>query len=250
VPEALRQIPLHLQIAGALKDQILTRKEGFRSGDKIPSIRALAREWKVGYNAAERAVAYLKTEGLVRTDGSGTYVNGPRGTLGPQQRLRLAARPEGEAQDVLAAGLVPCPGYVLPILGLTKNSQVIRREWVTREEGSPDAVQLTVTWCPPSLAGAVPELLDASLPFDMGAAAATFWTRTGHDVSDLAGWSAFEARAVKDDGREAPLLGLELSGFVLAGVYTWATPGAEGDVTEYGEYVVRPGRVIESSLEP
>jgi DNA-binding transcriptional regulator YhcF (GntR family) len=247
MPPVTRREPLHLQLAGFYKQQILDGT--LRPGDRVPSVREMAASSQVGQHVAQRAVEYLKTEGLVRTDGTGTYVAERRAVLGPQQRMRLTAAPADETQETLAAGLVPCPEYVLPILGLAAGDLVARREWVTWEAGSPEPARLSVTWCPPLAVGAVPELLWKA-PLDPRGAAALIAERTGRDPGELTGRSGFECRSAKDDRREIPLLHLAVFAHVLAVVYTWSTPGEHGEVLEYTEFILPPGRVVEFDLEP
>jgi GntR family transcriptional regulator len=241
VPEVERQEPLHLQVSGFFKSQILSGEK--HEGDRLPSVREIRDQWQVGQNVAQRAIEHLKTEGLVRTDATGTYVAAPRAAYGPQQRLRLSAAPAGETQEVLSARLRAMPDYIRPILG--EANGVIRREWVTRENGRP--ARLSVSWCLPSALQSVPELLDAAPLPDPRGAAAMLTERAGRSVQDLAGRTGFECRAAKDDGRELVHLGLQPGAYVLAGVYTWRTGD---DVLEYGEYILPPGRVIESDMEP
>lgn len=253
MPQAQRQEPLHLQISGFYKQEILRGR--LVPGDRLPSIREIVRNWTdsdggpIGQNTAQRAVEHLKTEGLVRTGPGGTFVAEPRAAISPQQRMRLDAAPASEVIEVTFAGMTDCPAYVRPILGLDPlGGRVIRREWVTRENGVPS--RLTVTWLPPEYALAVPALL-ARVPLpDPRGAAALIAERDGLAVADLAGRAGFEARAAKDDGRERVLLELGPGSFVLAGVWTWRRPGPDGEVIEYGEYILPPGRVIESDLEP
>jgi DNA-binding transcriptional regulator YhcF (GntR family) len=252
MPQARRQEPLHLQIAGYYKKEITEGRLHYR--DRLPSIRDIRRSWTdsdggpIGQNTAQRAIEYLRTEGLVTTGSEGTFVAEPRAAIGPQQRMRLAAVPVSERQQVTAAELTEAPAYVLPVLGLEPGSLVVRREWVTWEGDQP--VRLSVSWCRPLAAAAVPALLDAEPLPDPRGAAALIAEATGLLVADLAGYAAFECRRAHEDGRELPLLRIDPGSFVLAGVWTWRSPGPGGDVIEYGEYILPPGRVIESTLEP
>jgi DNA-binding transcriptional regulator YhcF (GntR family) len=242
VPPVQRNAPAYRQLADFYTRQILTGE--LRPGDRLPSVRDMASASGVGQNTAQRAVLQLATDGLVRADATGTYVAERRAAISPQQRLRLDAHPSSEIQLVLSAGLVPCPDYVLPILGLSSGDQVLRREWVTSEDAA--AARLTVTWHRPSAALAVPELLTADELPDPRGGAAMLADRTGAGAAALRGRAGFECRAARDDGREIPLLRLD-DVFVLAGVWVWYLGG---ETVEYGEYVLPPGRVIETDLEP
>jgi len=244
MPRAERQVPLHLQISSHYKRKILDGE--IRSGDRLPSLRAITVEWGVGLPTAQRAIDYLRTEGLVRTGPEGTFANGHRAKYGPQQRMRAAVAPAGEQVEMRYAGLAEAPAYVVPVLGLLEVKPrfwpVIRREWVIREDdGRP--YMLAVSWSAPEVAESAPELL-ALAPLAVPEAK-LIAERTGREVTW--GHCGREARQVKDDGREGPLLHLPPDACVLAEVYTW---GSGEDVLEYGEYVVIPDRVIESEMEP
>lgn len=245
MPRAERQEPLHLQISGHYK-RLITDGQ-IRSGDKLPSVRDIATEWDVGQQTAQRAIEHLRTEGLVRTGPGGTFANGSRHRRGPQQRIRAARFPGAERAEILSAEEVAAPVYVVPILGLLEVKPglwpVIRREWVTFEGETP--VMLSVTWFRPESEMSVPELGDPAAQLDAGHGARLIAERTGRAVTW--GQVAREARPVKDDGRERPLLRLGPDAHVLAEVYQWAS----GDeVLEYGEYVVLEGRTVESDMEP
>lgn len=247
MPRAQRQDPLHLQISGHFKREILEGR--LHPGDRLPPIRSVSEEWGVGQNTAQRAFEQLRTDGLVRTTSEGTFVDGPRNILGPQQRLNLTGFPASEETEMLAAEVIPAPAYIIPILGLPDSLPsgtviVIRREWVTRQpDGTP--VMLSVSWTPPWVGPLVPELLElAPLPDPRGAAQ-MIADRTRRDVEW--GKAGFECRPARDDGRELVHLRLQPGASVLAGVYLWASGD---DVLEYGEYVLPPGRVIESGMEP
>jgi len=246
MPRAKRQEPLHLQIAGHYKRMILDG--AIRSGGRLPSVREITREWDVGQNTAQRAVDHLKTEGLVKTGPDGTFANGHRTKYGPQQRIRAAHVVGADRDEILTAGLVEAPAYVVPILGLLETKPgfypVVRREWLTYEDGNVP-VMLSVSWCPAEAFKAVPELAALEPLPGSGVAASLIAERTGRQITW--GHSAREARRIKDDGREGPLLGLPSGAVVLAEVYQWASGD---DVLEYGEFVVVLEKVIESDMEP
>jgi DNA-binding GntR family transcriptional regulator len=234
MPEIERRVPQHLQVAGYYKRQILDGE--IRSGDRIPSVRDIMAQWKVSHQTAQRAIEYLsKVEGLVRTGPDGTFVNGHRVKYGPQQRARAKHFPATEREEVLAAGMAEAPPYIVPILGLLEAwpgfFPVLRREWVTYENGDIPFL-LTVSWCMPESASAVPELLDRSRLPDPAGAASLIAARTGRE--EPVGRFAFEPRPPKDDGREIPLLRLPPGDWVGAVVSTWTSGEA---VIEYREEV-------------
>jgi GntR family transcriptional regulator len=246
VPQIRRTKPAKMQIAEHYKNKILTGE--LRSGDRIDSVRLIAREWQVGQGTAQDAIGLLKTWGLVSTGAEGTFVNGKRASLGPQQRLRMTAAPASETARVTFAGFIDAPEYVIPILGLTPDASgrtlVIRREWVTADQYG-DPLMLAVSWAPPEAADAVPELLELKPLPDPAGGARMLAERTGRAIEW--GQSGREARRVRDDEREARHLGLEPGAHVLAEVWIW---GHGMDVLEYGEFIVPEGKVIESDLEP
>ena len=65
---------LTAQIRGALREGVLA------SGDRLPSVRALAESVRVNVNTIRAVYARLESEGAVRSEqGRGTFVAGPRG---------------------------------------------------------------------------------------------------------------------------------------------------------------------------
>ncbi len=243
MPKAQRKIPLHLQVAGYYKEQILSGS--LSSGERVPAVRDLASEWGTGLNTAQRAVELLRTWGLVKTSTQGTFVSGYRAKLGPQQRLRAMTIPGTEEVRVTAAERVRAPDYVVSHLAMddSKGFQVIRREWVTSDDTGP--FMLSVSWIPVAHLSQVPELLDLTPLPAPGSAAKLISERTGLAVTWGKCW--VEARKILDDGREGPALGLPAGSPVLAQVYDW---GSGESYLEYGEYIVKEGRVIESDMEP
>ena len=240
MPKAERQVPLHLQISGHYNRKILDGE--IKSGERLPSMRAIQAEWEVGLPTAQRAIDYLKTEGLVRTGPDGTFVNGHRVKYGPQQRARAVRYSAAERVEMRAAGMASAPAYIAPILNLLEAKPglwpVLRREWVTYEDGDAPFM-LSVTWCRPEASDVVPELLElAPLP-DPAGAAKMIADRTGLD--EPKGEYSVESRPPKDDGREGPLLRLPAGDWVLAVV---ATLTSGGDVIEYREEVIHGERVI------
>jgi DNA-binding GntR family transcriptional regulator len=247
MPEVRRPVPQHLQVADYYKQQILNSV--IRDGQRMPSVRQIMRDWdNVSHNVAQRAIDHLKTGGLVRTGPGGTFATPGRAVFGPQQRMRQATFPGAERIEVRASEIITAPEYVIPILGLEQAAdgitRVLRREWVTYENGSVPFM-LSVLWCPPEFIGPVPELLSLLPLPGAGEAAMLIAERTGRNITW--GRSSREARPVKDDGREAPLLRLPKAGHVLAEVYIWT---ARDKVLVYGEYVLPEGKVIESDMEP
>lgn len=68
------EMPLYLQLAAILRDQI-ARGELTR---RIPSLKTLTQRYGISHITAEKALAVLRDEGLIRTViGRGTYVVPP-----------------------------------------------------------------------------------------------------------------------------------------------------------------------------
>jgi DNA-binding GntR family transcriptional regulator len=66
-------VPVYRQLADLLRQQILSGKIGPRQ--PVPSAKALVQEFGIARGTAERAVAVLRSEGLVRTvPGKGVFV--------------------------------------------------------------------------------------------------------------------------------------------------------------------------------
>ncbi|MGH3283595.1 MAG: GntR family transcriptional regulator [Streptosporangiaceae bacterium] len=218
-------------------------------GDRLPTMQDIADEFGVSTQTAWRALQRLQSSGLITISRDhGSIVGKPRLIQGPQQRISAARLPTAERTEVLSAGIVPAPEYVVPILGLEAGPRpggahwVIRREQVSYEhDGTP--FMLAVAWFPASLADAVPELLERKPIIAPGGAARLIGERTARRITR--GSMAREARPIKDDGREGPLLGLTPGTVVLAEVYVWMD---DTDAIEYGEYCLIQSRVTENEF--
>lgn len=241
MPPAQRYQPMWRQISDHFKKEIIEGR--LATGDRLPALRNVSGDWQVSQGVAQRAYEHLaEAEHLVRSDATGTYVDAPRAVIGPQQRVRLTADPATQPAEVLSAEVVAAPPYVASLLGLPEGGTVIRREQVTRRPGG-EPYMLSVSWVPPQMAGPVPELLHAVPVPDPKGAAHLIAERTGVPLGESG--AALETRTVKDDGRETALLGLRPGSCVLAGIHVWT---AGGEVTEYEEYVLPPGQVVEFEL--
>jgi GntR family transcriptional regulator len=77
--------PLYVQLASVLRDQIAAGEKIEPSDDprRVPSAKTLAQEYGVAQGTAERALAVLREEGLIRSAmGRGHFV------VPPEQRAR------------------------------------------------------------------------------------------------------------------------------------------------------------------
>ena len=249
MPEVQHEKPAYEQIADYYKRKILDGE--LREGAQLPSVRAILGEWE-GVNSSltvQDAIKELKSEGLVYTvRGKGTFVSTRRVKAGPQHRIRSTTFRGAERVEIRGAERIPAPEYVVPLLDLKPRAdgvtRVIRREWLTYDlEDVP--FMLSVSWHAPDAAEAVPELLSLVPLPGSGVGARVIAERTGREVTW--GRSRREARLIKADGREGPLLRLPKRSACLAETYKW---GSGKTVLEYGEYILPLGRVIESDMEP
>jgi GntR family transcriptional regulator len=245
MPKAERQQPLHIQISDHYAGLIAAGQ--LQPGDRLPTMAEIAGEWGVSHQTAVRAVEWLRSARLVTTTPrEGSFVAGRRLVTGPQQRLTGTAFPARESAEVTAAELIRAPSYVVPILGLAEVKpgewHVIRREQVSYEAGG-RPFMLSVSWFPAGLAELVPELVTREPLDEPGGAGVLIGERTGRRVTH--GRISREARLIKPDGREGPLLRLEPLSPVLAEVYVWFSGE---DTIEYGEYCLIPGRVTENEF--
>ena len=237
-----RQQPLHLQIHDFYARKIADGE--LAPGDRLPTVQEIADEFGVAHGTALRAVGLLKSGKLVTTTRDGTFVGDLRLVLGPQQRLTATRYPTAGRTEVTAAEYLDAPEYIVPILGLEllpgDVTPVIRREQVSyAKDGQP--FMLSVSWFPPTFYELVPELTRAEPIDGPGGAAKLIEQRTGRTITR--GRQSREARLIKDDGREGPLLHLEPETAVLAEAYLWLD---DTDVLEYGEYVLVMNRVTEN----
>ncbi|MFF1508837.1 TetR/AcrR family transcriptional regulator C-terminal domain-containing protein [Streptomyces sp. NPDC058326] len=88
----MTNVPPYLAIAAELRRRV--RSGEFAPGDRVPSTRAITREWGVAMATATKALGVLRQEGLVRVEpGVGTVVVTTAGTAGadggPLSRERL-----------------------------------------------------------------------------------------------------------------------------------------------------------------
>lgn len=91
------QIPLYQQIAEALKTQILGKE--LKSGDYLPSVRALAADLKLSVVTTLKAYDILVQEGLISSQaGKGYYVNEQNEEMLKEQQLRIV---EGHLQKAM-----------------------------------------------------------------------------------------------------------------------------------------------------
>jgi GntR family transcriptional regulator len=66
-------IPIYLQLVEQIKERVVSG--GLKSGDQLPTVRALAQELRVNFNTIARAYRILDESGIISTQqGRGTYI--------------------------------------------------------------------------------------------------------------------------------------------------------------------------------
>lgn len=244
-----------------------------RPGDRLPTVREVAEQWKISHATATKVMRELCREGYAYVDGNATYVR-DRGQAeltvmqlrwGGRSRASLGADNVGYTafvgpaqlpgwNEITAAGVVVAPDYVADVMEIERGSEVLRTEWVRRWRPMMDGrnridpatplrpFELVVHWYPAAWAEISPSLLvtgpdDARSPLtDNGYGAQLAEEATGRRPS--AGLEAYHARLA--DEREARLLEIEVGAVVLGCIETWQDN--EG-VTEYRETVMPMGVV-------
>ena len=163
MPYEDRALPKYLQIAGHIRDQIV--RGDLPPGAEVPSERELAVTWRVARPTAARALAALRTQGLVTSRrGSGTYVKAVKAAPRARERYARAADLDtmygpGETVEFLAIGRAPAPEHVADALGTKVGAEVLRRARRLRNaEGRP--IELSTSWFSGSFADLAPRLLE------------------------------------------------------------------------------------------
>lgn len=83
-------VPIYRQIVEQISQQIACGR--LSVGDRLPSVRELARELPANQNTVIKAYELLERDGLIqRRHGDGTFVAGTGSTLSAEQRRRMLA---------------------------------------------------------------------------------------------------------------------------------------------------------------
>lgn len=138
-----RTIPVSEQIAMAIRERIAAGE--LRPGDLIPSERQIVDEWRVAKMTAARAVARLKSEGLVETvPGRGVAVLDQRAGMSPSAqlaRMRTNGRIRlgNERSELLEAGIessLRVHPLITAAIGQTEESgdTLYRRRLILRDD--------------------------------------------------------------------------------------------------------------------
>ena len=99
--------PLFSQIVDSVKRAVATGRLG--SGDRLPSVRELAKELVINPNTIAKAYQVLEAEGVTLSRrGAGTFVAERRVVLkAEERRRRLAMALESALADAVHLGLTP-----------------------------------------------------------------------------------------------------------------------------------------------
>ncbi|MGW2401790.1 GntR family transcriptional regulator [Kitasatospora sp. NPDC001664] len=239
--------PPNERIAAHYRDLIASG--ALPAGTMLSSNKILAAEWKVSPGTVEKAMAKLRTEGLVRgIHGIGTEVIGHPVTLssGSQRQDRGqqtgSSWGTGERSDSHTGALVPAPEDVAQALGIKAGDSTVRRTRVYRD--SHGVVAHSTSWIPGELAAAVPELargerLQGGTSLDLIARA------TGRRAEQRRDRTGARIATAED------LVLLELGPNTVAAilVMTASFIDRDGRVLEYGVDLGAPGRTREESSE-
>ncbi|REE96648.1 GntR family transcriptional regulator [Thermomonospora umbrina] len=164
-PQVQREKPPYRQIADHFKQQIVDGK--LSPGDSLMSERQIATEWGVSRSTATKALAALRTEGLIAArQGAGTVVSDTRSLhrsvhdrYGTVRRTGRIYSP-GQYARITDAALVPAPEDVAAALELASDATAIRRHRVTyNAEDQPLAC--STSWFAGDLAEVAPLLLES-----------------------------------------------------------------------------------------
>jgi DNA-binding GntR family transcriptional regulator len=166
MPEVHRPDPPYVQIANQIREQIKSGE--LKDGDLIPSARQIKDSWDVAIGTAQRVLALLGSQGLVRPiKGVGTVVH-TAGVLHLSARDRLISigktgkiYPPGHYAKIRSVGLASVPERVAGALGIEEGEEAIRRRRTTYTSDD-IPVATSVSWYPAHLAGVAPLLLETS----------------------------------------------------------------------------------------
>lgn len=210
------------QIAAEVRRWISVGKEGYRRGDRAPSVRGLAEEFGVSQQTAAAAYASLEAIGLVRV-GRGmqgtTVVAGPAASahLGhfspPDLSAAQAWTPEGDGvadKKIVSVRQMPATDEMVA-WGLPAGGEVVERVLVRTVDGVP--VQHKVTLLPMDVALRKPEGYDGVPPMLVPVGADPVTPPAGVSMAKWLGWgvvhSPWEITVEPMTAQAAQALGME-----------------------------------------
>jgi DNA-binding GntR family transcriptional regulator len=239
--------PPYARIAGHYRDLISSGE--LSPGDLLPSIRALAEQWKVSTATADRAMRLLRDEKLVNgIPGVGTEVIGrPVSLTSGSERHDRSSKTQsswgvGEKSSGHTAGIVAALEDVAYALGIAPGDDVIRRSRVYRDAHG--IVSHSTSWIPAEFAQLIPELarserLKGGLSLDLIARA------TGRQVAKRVD----EETARIATAQDLDLLELETGTVAAILVLTARFLDADGELLEFGVDLGAPGRTRRTTSE-
>ncbi|MCP3013875.1 GntR family transcriptional regulator [Nocardiopsis dassonvillei] len=164
--------PRYLQIADDIEEQITTGR--LTPAAEIPSETALMERYGVSSGTVRKAIAQLRTVGLVETfQGKGSFVKSrPPVTRKSSDRFRRSHRRAGKAAyiaeteqagvrptvQVLSIGPVPVPTEIAERLGVNKGDKVLARRRLYFSDGT--ATEEATSYLPWDVARDIPELFE------------------------------------------------------------------------------------------
>ncbi|MFI6513306.1 GntR family transcriptional regulator [Streptosporangium sp. NPDC050855] len=220
-----------MQVVKHIREQI--ESGALHDGDTVPSTRKIAEDWKISLATATKALATLRSEGLVRgVSGVGTVVTTSERVHTPTGRVLSNRRtgriyPPDEHARIEEAELVSASEQVADALGLSVGAPVIRRRRVTYKGETP--VSASISWFDGALAEIAPKLLETARILE-----GTFGyieAATGRQLKTVRD----QVAADEATGQDANDLRVQVGSPVLRG-RNWIYD-TDGGVVEYGEYV-------------
>jgi GntR family transcriptional regulator len=138
-------IPLHIQLAGSLRNQ-MARKE-LHPHSRLPSERELCEQYGISRITVRKALSTLVQEGLVySTIGKGTYVSEPgyNEELQPLSSFTqdLQRRGVESSSWVLNMEIVPADDEISAVLHIFRGTEVVRLHRLRLANGLPIAIQM------------------------------------------------------------------------------------------------------------
>jgi GntR family transcriptional regulator len=235
---SLERTPPYLQVVAALKQQIVSGD--LKHGDRLPSVRDLAAQYKISTATAQKVHRTLKAEGLAEArQGAATTVS-TRRTLHRTAADRLEAAlttgriyTDGEYAVITAADLSEPPEWVADLLGIEDGGQAVRRQRVTHNSDD-QPVSASTSWFSSDLAESVPALLVRERI--IGGTPSAIEAATGRRA--VASEEATTAAAASDE--QAALLGIAPGDPVSLSRNVYVD--AQGDLIEVGESASPAGR--------
>lgn len=237
-PKLVRPAPPYLQIATEIRNRI--SNGDLQSGDLVPSVRALMRDYGVAIATAQRALSTLRAEGYIRPErgvGSIVTTEDERGSAAndrvDKSRRTGKVYPTGQHAKITEAVLDKASEQIADALGLEVGDPVIRRVRTTYgTDGKP--VSASTSYFSGHLADKAPLLLGTErIREGTFAYVANILNRTVDAWQD-------QFEPAKATARQAGQLDLEKGSLILVG-RNWVYDEA-GDVLEYGESITY-GRV-------